>query len=99
MTGIEIILIFAFVMKTVWFLIYVTKTNVELELLSNRISALADDSRRKIDSVELIANNAKGIASNALSSAQKADSKINKMSLQILMEKDMGKIITTEKDA
>lgn len=83
MTGFESILVGVMLIGLISFIIYKGKVNMEIKLLHNRINAMADEVKRLMDNnqreLTYIAKNAQGIASNALSSAQRAESKINKL--------------------
>ena len=99
MTGIELGLIGTMAISFVSFLVYKGRVKMEQELLHNRISTLADEISHCITTISSEVKNAKGIASNALSSAQRAESKIDKINLKGLLEKDMGTITIEKKDA
>lgn len=90
MTTVEIMLSVAMGIMTIWFLVNKGRVSAEQELTTNRINALADETKRYMETmrgeITYIAKNAQGIASNALSSAQRAESKILKISETVKTE-------------
>lgn len=82
MTTVEIVLSALVILGTVNFLIHRRKVEAEIDRLHNRIGKVSDSSMTRVtmveDNIKNIAKNAQGIASNALSSAQRAESRIAK---------------------
>lgn len=65
-----ILIVYLFVQKQI--------TKAEMENLQSQIDSDKDEYKRALQEVKNMASNAKGITSNALSTSQRMESKINK---------------------